>query len=311
MDKGKIKYIVARVLPNWISDIIRNILKYKRKRKANSIESKLEDIRNILIFNNPIDQIPRSSGKLRLLQDGNTVLLDLFKKKCQEHGLRYWLDFGTLLGAVRHKDFVPWDDDLDVSMMKEDYDKLVELLPVLFPQSEGFRWCKHAFIQLGVQGTPLNLDITSYYSHCKSYSSESRQVTLEALQKVKKEVVYTEGYMSCSAAELGEKIKQTVLGGNAPLPESQSPMLFLSPVPAFTKQMVVPYDMIFPLKTAEFGNYTFSVPNQTRRFLQLFYGDYMSYPPKVGFWHKSVEDMVKKVPFEDAVNQFIDRYGRL
>lgn len=56
-----------------------------------------------------------------------------FARKCQENGLRYWLDYGTLLGAVRHRGFIPWDDDLDVSMMRPEFDRLLELLPVLFP----------------------------------------------------------------------------------------------------------------------------------------------------------------------------------
>ena len=44
---------------------------------------------------------------------------------CQAHGLRYYLIAGTMLGAVRHQGFVPWDDDADVAMPREDYDRLV------------------------------------------------------------------------------------------------------------------------------------------------------------------------------------------
>ena len=55
--------------------------------------------------------------------DITKVLLDL----CAKHGLSIWASFGTLLGAVRHKGFIPWDDDMDFVMPREDYDKLYEL----------------------------------------------------------------------------------------------------------------------------------------------------------------------------------------
>jgi len=47
-------------------------------------------------------------------------------KACAEHGLRYFIWAGTMIGAVRHKGFIPWDDDLDIAMPRPDYDKLVE-----------------------------------------------------------------------------------------------------------------------------------------------------------------------------------------
>lgn len=64
---------------------------------------------------------------LRALQLRETELLDEFVRICDRHGLRYCIIAGTLLGAVRHGGFIPWDDDIDVAMPREDYDRFAEL----------------------------------------------------------------------------------------------------------------------------------------------------------------------------------------
>lgn len=57
------------------------------------------------------------------------ILLDL-AEFCEKHGLRYFMAYGTLLGAVRHGGFIPWDDDVDVQMPRQDYNELIRMYNV-------------------------------------------------------------------------------------------------------------------------------------------------------------------------------------
>ena len=54
-------------------------------------------------------------------------ILDDVAAFCQRHNLRYYLAYGTLLGAIRHKGYIPWDDDIDIHMPRPDYEKFLEL----------------------------------------------------------------------------------------------------------------------------------------------------------------------------------------
>ena len=58
--------------------------------------------------------------QLRLLD----IVVD-FDKVCREHDLRYYITYGTMLGAVRHQGFIPWDDDIDLGMPRDDYEQLI------------------------------------------------------------------------------------------------------------------------------------------------------------------------------------------
>lgn len=65
------------------------------------------------------------------------VMLEMLKELdriCRKHDIPYFLFWGTLLGAVRHDGFIPWDDDLDVAVMRKDYKKLLKVLPDELPE---------------------------------------------------------------------------------------------------------------------------------------------------------------------------------
>lgn len=70
---------------------------------------------------------------LRRQQMRMLELLMEIDRICKKHGIRYWLSSGTLIGAARHGGFIPWDDDLDIEMMRDDYNRLMEVLPEELP----------------------------------------------------------------------------------------------------------------------------------------------------------------------------------
>lgn len=66
------------------------------------------------------------------LDELKVIELDIMKvvhRFCVEHGIKYYLGYGTLLGAMRHKGFIPWDDDIDLWMTREDYERFLTLFP--------------------------------------------------------------------------------------------------------------------------------------------------------------------------------------
>ncbi|MCI9048660.1 MAG: LicD family protein [Hungatella sp.] len=65
--------------------------------------------------------------ELKELQECEFEMLVKFRDYCDKHNLRYYLCGGTLIGAIRHKGFIPWDDDIDVMMPRPDLDKFLEL----------------------------------------------------------------------------------------------------------------------------------------------------------------------------------------
>lgn len=66
---------------------------------------------------------------LRKVQLVQLEMLREIDRVCRENGIRYFLYRGTFLGAVRHQGFIPWDDDLDVAMLREDYEKFCRIAP--------------------------------------------------------------------------------------------------------------------------------------------------------------------------------------
>ncbi len=78
--------------------------------------------------------LPVYSGRLEKIKSLEMDVLKFVDKVCRENGIRYFLAGGSLLGAVRHGSIIPWDDDLDIGMLREDFEKFRRICPGLVPE---------------------------------------------------------------------------------------------------------------------------------------------------------------------------------
>lgn len=80
------------------------------------------------------ERITLTPDELRKMQLLELDMLKEFDRVCRKHNIKYTLSSGTMLGAVRHKGFIPWDDDADISMLREEYEKFVSISDELDPE---------------------------------------------------------------------------------------------------------------------------------------------------------------------------------
>lgn len=123
--------------------------------------------------------LPKATGGMRLLQLGNAKLLGEFDALCKEHGLTYWIDFGTLLGAFRHGGFIPWDDDVDLGMMRSDVDALMAIVASDSRYSvtvayDRFVYCRQVRFRYADESLPCFADIF-IYDWCEKVDSQKAE----------------------------------------------------------------------------------------------------------------------------------------
>lgn len=229
------------------------------------------------------------------------TLLNIGKTAAQileKNHIRHFIAYGTLLGAYRHKGFVPWDDDMDMFIVEDDYEKAMTCLEKELPdwiimQSQktdakySGSWTKlrdrysqtEAWYYQGDNAfTYRGISFDLYVLHKASYNKVQVELLKENIRYYKTKYKcsglltfseYFKKQLSLKSKLIIEEIKSIF--------EKRKDEVFWSVVPY--KQKYFEKDWIFPLSKIRFEDYEFNAPNQGEVILNKIYGDYKKFPP--------------------------------
>lgn len=259
-------------------------IKIRLKRGANSAITQQELIN---ILNNAVDitNAPKAKGKLRKLQIADTILLHIVHKVCQKHKIPYYISWGTLLGAIRHEDFIPWDDDVDINVLEEDYNSLVKALRKEFAGTKlkvygDDETCRGAILSR-VAYSDLNIVNVDIF---KTYYSKIDYTQKELYKKLCHKVVKSlkNKYRNAIKFNTAENIKNYKLLSETMYKEVINACIEQNAKTIFngvgSEFSVLKKEWVYPLKTARIGQYEFLCPNNPMEVLKEYYGNYMSFP---------------------------------
>ena len=246
------------------------------------------------------------------IRQAQLILLRMFKvfdAICRDHGLVYWLDGGSALGAFRHQGFIPWDDDIDIGMPRKDFEKLKKILPQQLPGdmasqvSESDKHYYNNIVPLKIRdklshiveprdhayNNPfqgLFLDIFPYdfmpkynlaYYSIRTFIREvcDRPNMAKVAIKPSKRGFYFYKLLGCLIpVHIRLKLKKIILSKNKP--SSQVMLGYDSGLTALTFDS----DTFEPVKEMLFEDMMAFVPGKIEKYLGDKYGDYMEIPPK-------------------------------
>lgn len=233
------------------------------------------------IYKNPAE-IPPAEGVLREIQLANLSVLKIFDSFCKRKNLTYWLDFGTLLGAVRHKGFIPWDDDLDIGMPREDYERMIDEIEkdrhlyVEF-ESNGRSKCyakvKHILTK------DIFIDVFPYDYYCgKTDANEKKKLhkKITGIITGLKFTPFSINNQSRLRRKLAKITNEKILQNK---PATEDTIFWGIDFPhARWKNRVYDTTGILPVKNMKFEDYEFPCPADSDYVLKNVYGNYMQVP---------------------------------
>ena len=264
----------------------KGILRYLAQRLVGFEQLEDQVNTNHYILNHYLDiqKFSNFDENLCNLQKADTLLLLIVDATCKKFGFEYWCDGGTYLGAVRHKGFIPWDDDLDICMMRETYEQARPVLEEFLAQygidavedkTIGRIGIGYKHVDTGVwldllpaEYTTVDVDDVvlkdNFLKRCYKYQL--------AWRKKQKRLTRDEAF-SLRKKYLPEICERKVAKSIIYCPEEGA------------KQRIWRICDILPTRAIDFEQRKVSAPNSEKEYLVQFYGEnYMQFP-KVGVEH--------------------------
>ncbi len=297
-----------------ISEQIRQI-----EEKQNQLMNELIHLKNIITVSTDISKTPAASGDLKLIQECALILLKKLDKICKSNHIQYWMDFGSLLGTIRHQGFIPWDDDMDVSMLREDYEKLLPILETEFTQ-DGFHYSTGDIIRLFYKGIPAQVDIFPYDRGSENEAPEMGSIQEKELSD-KMWYIHTD-LIKPDWSRL-ETMEDTIPRDKYSEVRSLYTDVFLEKKEPAEKGYLFPgletfppqraifqNDWVFPLQKASFEGLSVLVPNNTHLFLKRYYHNYMAFPIDCYPKHPSIMGRLNTQSIIDMQNLIKKEYSK-
>lgn len=267
---------------------------------------------DIVTFMGSPSMVPQAVGTLREVQLGSTKILLEVDRICTEHKLTYFAFAGTLLGAVRHHGFIPWDDDIDIAMMRADYESFIEVfnqhtkVPGLHAQlcsnSNGI-WNLIKVVHTEIPS--IFVDIFPVDLRYETLSLAGRKAFTNELHQILAEHV-KEPSQWPSIQAYHDSIKQlsaNKIPGLAPV-EGVKPTVFMGLEFCHNTlhYSAYEYDDVFPITPIEFEGHQINGVHEPDRFLTYLYGDYMRVPQQ---FHFHTDLSMVQIPEMLAIKDFL------
>lgn len=302
----KALYRVIRVIPclRSLEVRFRQINEVTELQRKQALE--IATLQYLLNKATDIGRCKPAAGELRRIQKLSVSALRIFDHICRQNNLKYWIDFGTLIGAVRHKGFIPWDDDVDVSMPREDFLRVIPLLKSYYHGTSYIirEYCdfeQHFHVMVKDEDFLVGYDIFPVDSFMADspYTREQREAfnhrwrqALSRYQSICNENKDFGGDMEILRRVLQE-VQAEVLFGADSYPETGEKdgvrlHFYGIDFPYTSFNLIRNEDVIFPLREVEFEGHLFMSVNKPHEHLTEFFGDYMKYPKTVGLHYHSL-----------------------